>query len=222
MPITSATTRMTLSSLPGRWGVRFASVAAVTGLVSSCGSWGGSEESARRYPLDIGARSASGMVCGVLDRERVAALTRVPAELQHEDSLFRTYPSAGLEFRAIECTVLDESDPQRALLGVVVTQDIDEEEVLRRRRAIDPRAGAVRFPRAWGDGAAAPQVGGYVIRRCPNKNKYLLHTGTLEKFGTAQQWLDIMGNVIKRADAAGACVPRPLIDGSPSSKSSTR
>jgi hypothetical protein len=211
-----------ISRLSSAWVARTAVAVAVVGLLAGCGTWGGSEKRARRYPLDIGARSASGMVCGVLDRERVAALTRVPAELQHEDSPFRTYPSAGLEFRAIECTVLDESDPQRALLGVVVTQDIDEEEVLRRRRAIDPRAGAVRFPRAWGDGAAAPQVGGYVIRRCPNKNKYLLHTGTLEKFGTAQQWLDIMGSVIKRADAAGACVPRPLIGGPSSSKSSTR
>jgi hypothetical protein len=182
---------------------------AVVGSLAGCGSGGGPEKKIREYPLDLGARSQPGMVCGVLDREQVAALTGVPAAVQHERSLFRVYPTAGLEFRALECNVLDESYPQRELIGVGVTQDISEEEVVLRRRSIDPKVGAVRFPRVWGDGAAAPQVGGYVIRRCPNKNKYLLHIGTLEKFGTAQQWLDIMGSVIKRADAVGACAPRP-------------
>jgi hypothetical protein len=187
------------------------------GLCAGCG-WGESKAKVREYPLDIGARSVPGMVCGLLERRQVASLTGVPGELQHERSLFSTYPTAGWNFQPLECTVLNEHYPQRELLGIVVTQDMREEEIGLRRRSIDSRTGAVRVPPAWGDGAAAPQVGGYVIRRCSNRSKYLLHTGTLEEFGTAQQWLDIMGSVIKRADAAGACVPRPPIGGPSSNK----
>jgi hypothetical protein len=222
MRIISAKMPITPSRIRGcRW-IGCMAVVAVTGLIAGCGSWGGSEKKVRGYPLDLGARSEPGMVCGFLDRGRVEALTGVPARVQHEDSLFRVYPTAGTKFHALECTVRDESYPQRELLGVVVTQDIDEKEVLRRRQGIDPRAGVLRVPRAWGDGAVAPQVGGYVIRRCPNRSKYLLHTGTLEEFGTAQQWLDMMGSVIKRADASGACVPRPPIGGPSSNNFLTR
>jgi hypothetical protein len=209
MRITLATTRMNLSRLLGPWVAWCAAAVAVVGLLAGCGSWGGPEKKVRAYPLDLGARSAPGMVCGVLDRRQIADLTGVPASLQHEDSLFRVYPSAGGEFRALECTVRDESYPQRELLGVVVRQDVDEAYVSRRRQVVDPAAGSLQVPRVWGKGAVAPGIGGYSVRSCPNGRKYMVHTGTLEKFGTAQQWLDIMGSVIKRADAVGACASRP-------------
>jgi hypothetical protein len=221
MPITVATIYVNPSGLPGRLGIASILVAAV-GLLAGCGFRDGPEKRVRGYPLDLGARSEPGMVCGLLDRSQVAALTGVPSEVQHEDSSFRVYPTSGWEFRPLDCIVRDESYPQRELLGIVVTQDMREEEVLLRRQSIDPKVGALRVPRIWGDGGAAPRAGGYVIRRCPNGGKYFVHTSTLDKFGTAQQWLDIMGSVIKRADAAGACVPRPLIGGPSSSKSSTR
>jgi hypothetical protein len=186
--------------------------------ISACTSpFGSDSKPHRKFPLDSGARSAPGLVCGVLDRNQVTSLTGVPAKTQHEEALLNKYPTTGEDFHGIDCTVLDESYPQRELLGVSVDQDSFEQDIRRLQQVIDPAPGAVTAPPALGKGAAAPGIGGYVVRRCPNGTNYILRTSTQEKFGTAQQWLALIEGGIRRADAAGACQRKPTLLPAPTS-----
>jgi hypothetical protein len=171
----------------------------------------------RKFPLDSGARSAPGLVCGILDRNQVASLTGVAAKVQHEESLLNEYPKAGEDFHGIDCTALDESYPQRELLGIVVSQEPFEDDIRRWQGVIAQSSDVLPIPPSLGKGAIAPGVGGYVVRRCSNGTYYMLRTSTQEKFGTAQQWLALIEGGVRRADAAGACQRKPTLLPAPTS-----
>jgi hypothetical protein len=200
-----------------RGDVRLIMLWVVVAILAACGSPNSDPKLNPDQPLDIGPKSAPGLICGILDRHDVARLTGVDVTELHEWSSSITYPTAGKEFSTLECTVMNERKPRRDLLGIVVDQDSFEQDIRRLQQVIDPAPGAVTAPPALGKGAAAPGIGGYVVRRCPNGTNYILRTSTQEKFGTAQQWLALIEGGIRRADAAGACQRKPTLLPAPTS-----
>jgi hypothetical protein len=180
-------------------------VAGIT-LLTACSSPFQANAERRDAPLDQGAHSPPGLVCGVLDRGQVAVLTEVPPATQHERSLFRTYPTAG---GSIECTVLDEADPPNELMGITVQQDYSKDDAFVQSQIVDVRPGSLKFSPVWGKGAVAPNLGGYVVRQCDGGGEYLLVANNQNGIGTAKEWLHLIESAIVRADAIGACVFDP-------------
>jgi hypothetical protein len=160
-------------------------------------------------PLDVGAESPAGLVCGVLDQDQVHDLSGTPASSQHERSTFQAYPDGVGPMTPIECTVLDGSDPQNELIGVTVNQNYTSGQALDYRRILDAKPGGVKISAAWGDGTVFPKMGGYLLRECGRGEKYLVIVSTQSGAGTATQWLHIIESAVLRADKIGFCKPRP-------------
>jgi hypothetical protein len=160
-------------------------------------------------PLDSGAVSPPGYVCGVLDRRDVGLLTGVRPQELHEESSRNTYPTSRESFYGISCTVLDESDPQRELVGLEVEMVPLDDYVSMRRREITYVPGSVKLLESLGEGRIAPRTGGYLVRRCPQGGEYLIRANTQVGAGTAEQWAEIFEETAPRADRSGACSSKP-------------
>jgi hypothetical protein len=162
-------------------------------------------------PLDIGADSPPGLVCGVLDQNQVHEISGTPASSQHERSAFQAYPDGVRPVTPIDCTVLDGSTPQKELIGVTVDQNYTSGQALDYQRILKAKPGGVKISAVWGDGAVFPEAGGYLLRECGGGGKYLVIVSTQSGAGEAIQWLHMIESAVLRADEIGFCRPRATV-----------
>jgi hypothetical protein len=191
----------------GRRGRRWLKFAAALFVLAAAATYAVLHSSSHDQPapLDSGAVSPPGYVCGVLDRRDVGLLTGVRPQELHEESSRNTYPTSRKSFYGISCTVLDESDPQRELVGLEVETVPLDDYVSMRRREMNSIPGSTRLLESLGEGMIAPRTGGYLVRSCPQGGSYLIRANTQVGAGTAEQWVTIFEETVPRVDLSGAC-----------------
>jgi hypothetical protein len=100
---------------------------------------------------------------------------------------------------------MDESNPQRELIGLEVEIAPFDDYLSQEGSRIKLLPGSVHFASPLGRGAVAPQVGGYLVRRCPDGGEYLIRATARVGAGTAERWAHLFEATAPRADASGAC-----------------